>query len=625
MTSPARTSKCNPEKLAQYAADGSEMSNALVHMAQGNGTASLTQALNRLASAGGGSAFVPALGTVAEDFADLAGDWLHLDEFAGDVAEGFRLAATIGEEPTDRVFEVPNQHIGQLGQIGYANRDEAIAAAEEMAAEFERLRERGMVTEEEVLAFTAMAERGQYDPAFAVTFSEALGVEGYNQATAMIRNAYEPDGEGVPPEGIAAVGLLAQTLTTALDTRPGIPRDERHDPDNANLRPDERLSADFTRALTSEYQAGPNSAFREDERDLSVLLSMTDPPTGVALYIADNRLTPRLVEGEVEELWHGGWGEHGGIVTNYAEMLGRNQDASALWLNSDQGVNWAGEPVYDSNLTLVLQRDDGRDIDGGQALAQVVENGLTSQARPEIRQSLMKEAIDVIGAQAEIRNEHMHDALTRAVESNMDVIDDRVNNTFASFDDNGHPIDPNDPFANFRHREQWNAYNFGTVGQLEATHVFLTELMDDPEAAARVRTATTDYVEENLGDLPVDESGLPPRGEVHELGRTLGVVTEADISNVEADIQQLEHAEAREGALVDWAASWIPGVGHVNDATAALIDASVGDVAEDSVDRGELRNIAREAQATIESFGVLGSGEDALRTAGDDVEIALAN
>lgn len=625
MTPHSRTSKCNPEKLAQYADEGLEMSGALVRMAQGSGTASLTQALSRLASAGGGSAFVPALGTVAEDFADLAGDWLHLDEFAGDVAEGFRSADTIGDESTDGVFELPDQYIGQLGQIGYADRDEAIAAAEEMAAEFERMRERGMVSEEEVLAFAAMAERGQYDPAFAVTFSEALGVEGYNQATAMIRHAYEPDGEGVPPEGIAAVGLLAQTLTTALDTRPGIPRDERHDPDNADLRPEERLSAEFTRALTSEYQPGPNSAFREDERDLSVLLSMTEPPTGVALYIADNRLTPRLVEGEVEELWHGGWSEHGGIVTNYAEMLGRNQEASALWLSSDQGVNWAGEPVYDSNLTLVLQREDSRDIDGGQALAQVVENGLTSQDRPEIRRSLMSEAIDVVGGQGEIRNEHMHDTLAQGVESNMDVIDNRVNDTFAAVDDDGYPIDPDDPNANFEHREHWRAYNFGTVGQLEATHVFLTELMDDPEAAVQVRTATVDYVQENLDALPVDDNGLPPRGELHELGRTLGVVTEADISNVEADLQQLEDAEAREGALVDWTTSWIPGVGPVNDATAALIDTSVGDLAEDPVDRGELRSIAREAQATIEGFGVVGFGEDALRTAGDDVDRALAD
>jgi hypothetical protein len=625
MTPPLGTSKCNPEKLGQYAADSSEMSNALEDMAQGDGPASLTQALSRLASAGGDSAFVPAMGTVAEDFADLAGDWGHLDEFAGDVAEGFRVAATIGEEPTDKVFELPDQYIGQLGQIGYADRDEAIAAAEEMAAEFERLRERGMVTEEEVLAFATLAQRGQYDPAFAVTFSEALGVDGYNQATAMIRHAYQADGEGVPPEGIAAVALLSQTLTTALDTSPGIPRDERHDPDNANLRPDERLSADFVRDLTSEYQAGPNSAFQEDERDLSVLLSMTDPPTAVAVDIADNRLTPRLVEGEVEEVWHGGWGDHGGIVTNYAEMLGRNQDAGALWLSSDHGVNWAGEPVYDSNLTLVLQRDDWRDIDGGQALARVVENGLTIRDRPEIRQSLMGEAIDVIGAQGEIRNEHMHDALARGVESNVDVIDNRVNNTFVAVDDNGHPVDPNDPYANFEHNEQWNAYTFGTVGQLEGTHVFLTELMDDPEAAARVRTATIDYVQENLGALPVGEDGLPPRGEVHELGRTLGVVTEADVSNVEADIQQLEDAEATEGALVDWAASWIPGVGQVNDGTAALIDTSVGDLAEDSVDRSELRNIAREAQATIEGFGVPGFAEDALSAAGDDVEMALAD
>lgn len=605
------TSSANPYKLRRYANDSLALSDAL-----GRGAGGLNDALGALAAARGGSPYVPAVGTAGLDYADLSGDWRHLDEFVGDVADGFyRFVGTSswsqGAVALDNVvLSLDDGALAREGRVGYADRDEAIAAAEAMAAEFERLRDRGTVTEEEVLAFAAMAERGQHDPAFAVTFSEALGVEGYNQATAMIRHAYQADGEGVPPEGIAAVGVLAQTLTTALDTRPGTPSHER-------------LSPEFVRDLTSGYRPGPNSAFQEDERDLSVLLSMTDPPTEVAVDIADNRLTPRLVEGEVEEVRHGGWAEHGGIVTNYAEMLGHNQEAGALWLSSDQGVNWAGEPVYDSNLTLVLQRDAWRDIDGGQALAQVVEDGLTDQQRPEIRQSLMREAIDLIGAQGEIRNEHMHDALARGVESNMDVIDDHVNDTFVAVDDNGLAIDPNHPNANFRHREQWSAYNFGTVDQLEATHVFLTELMDDPEAAARVRTAAVDYVQENVDALPVGEDGLPPRGEAHELGRTLGVVTEADISNVEADIQQLEDAEAKERALVDWVASWIPGAGRVNDATEALIDTSVGDLAEDPVDRRALQNIAREAQVSIEGFGVPGFGEDALRTAGDDVEMAL--
>ena len=76
------TSSADPFALSQYASDGL----ALVAALEGDSDA-LTAALSALRSSA--SPFVPYLGDAGSVQADLVGDWQHLDESAGDVANGF--------------------------------------------------------------------------------------------------------------------------------------------------------------------------------------------------------------------------------------------------------------------------------------------------------------------------------------------------------------------------------------------------------------------------------------------------------------------------------------------------------------------------------------------------------
>lgn len=581
------TSSANPSKLRQYANDGMELSDALVRAAS-----DVDEALDALASSGGGSPYVPALGTAGADFTDLAGDWRHLDEFTSDVADGFYHFVAIapwsqgGVPLDDVVLSIDNSMLAREGRVGYADRDQAIADAQAMAAELDRLQQQGDATDvEDMLAFAEMAERGQYDPAFAVTFSEAVGVEGYNQAAAMTRRAYElvEGGDGrISPEGLAAVGVLARTMTTALDTLPsndadepfefGVDEDGRHDPDNNELPDDQRLGQDFVEQLVAGYQPDygtfndpryePNAYPWENALDLSALVGMTDPPTEVAVAIANNRLTPSLASGHQEEAAPLAsvsypWGrDHGGLVTNYAEMLSRNDDASALWLDRDAGANVEGEDVAGRNSDLVLQRWGHDDIDGGAALAEVVENGLT-HSDSELRSRLMVGAIDTIGsAQNEIRNPHLYDALASGVEANMATIDAQISDRW----------EDNPAFS--------DATDDPDVGW-KNTHDFLRELMGDEAAADRVNVAATSYAQEVVFELDDSENRIEV---LEETGRVLGVVGQAEANaTLGAAEDEVATREAR-GRAVDYALGWAPGFGELND-LAAFADHSAGSLA----------------------------------------------
>lgn len=598
------TSSANPDKLDSYSSEGLDLVETLRTKSN-----AVTDALEALRSSG--SSHVPALGDVDGTLQEVVDDWYHLDEFVGDVASGF-FAADQGEG----VVTVDDATLVAMGEIGYADRGEAIAAANEMAAELERLLENGDASIEEVLALAEMAERGQYDPAFAVAFSDRVGVEGYADATAMIRAAYVlNDGDSmVDPEGIAAVGVLAQTMTTALDTMPLIGRDNRHDPDNENLSDDQRISEEFIYELTSGYEVGypgydmegrPSGAEGypwTNAVDLSVLLGMTDPPTGVASAVADRFLTPvvgsDLGDHILTEASHP-WGEHGGVVHNYAEMLDRNEDASAMWLNSSNGVDLDGEPVDTKNIELVLQRHGVSDIDGGDALARVVENGLTNEDRPDTREALMHEAIDVVGEQGAIRNEHMHDALAAGVESNMSVVDDHVN-------------------------DGWDGRHMGQEPPEGARNAyeFFEQVMLDDEASDRVNTAVDGYVLDQLDYLPADENDRSFR--IQDLGALKGITTQADINAViasqEADLAASEAGRQRPGTVVNWVAGRIPVLGDINDTT-GLAGHSLGDFTnagvslafpEDYAELDDAQQAARAAEITAEVEGqmLLAMAED---------------
>lgn len=600
------TSSANPDKLDSYSTGGLDLVETLRTRSN-----AVTDALATLRASS--SHHVPALGDADAQLSDLVGDWQHLDEFVGDVAQGFFAAnQTVG--PRSLVVTVDDGVLATLGEIGYADRDEAIDAANAMADELERLQAEG-ATAEEMDSFVEMATRGQYDPAFAVTFSERVGVDGYADATAMIRSAYLNDDRDLD-DAIPQVGVLGGLLTTALDTLPGIDDADRHDSSNADLPADQRLSAEFVHELTTGYQPEDNGGPGENpwgytgEDDLSVLVSLTDPPTDVAIDIAENRMKPMIENGSPSQ--YSLWGdEYRDPVVNYATMLGRNDDASAGWLSGD------------GNIELVLEQYGVDMLDGGEALAGVVEAGLTNpDMRMDIpgapsyaegglvREQLMNRAIEFIGSQDgafDIGNEHLYDALASGVESNMNVVDGRINGGWSADADGNYTYNGGDDLAD--------------------TMYFLSDVMADEQAAGRIRTATLDYVRDDLSGLPVDEDGRMPRDQVIEPGRLLGTVLEADITAATEAFGDEQDLATQRGKLLDLAIGWVPVVSDVHDIAGTAGNASAGDQVF-SPDSDQFRDNLLEAalgtQGFIEDLDIHADNRDNMKAAASDVRNAIA-
>jgi hypothetical protein len=581
------TSSANPDKLDRYSTDGL----GLVETLRPKSNA-VTEALGALRSSG--SHYIPSLGDTDATLADVVDDWYHLDEFVGDVAQGFFQADAGAGSDSDGVITVDDGLLATAGEIGYADRDEAIAAANEMADELERLQEEG-ATAEEMDAFIEMAGRGQYDPAFAVTFSERVGAEGYADATAMIRSTYLGDDRDLD-DAIPQVLVLSGLLTTALDTLPGIEDGDRHDPSNADLDADQRLSSDFVYDLTTGYQVEDfdpgNSPWwgYTGEDDLSVVLGLSDPPTDVAVDIADNRLTPLLEHGSSaahDSLWSD---EYRDPVVNYATMLGRNQDASAGWLDSGE------------NLQLVLETPGWESLDEGEALAGVVEAALTNPdmrvdvpGAPSyaegglIREQLMNETIDFIGGQGgefDVTNEYLYDALASGVESNMTLIDDRVNNGWSPGEKKG-------------------TYVYDGGDELLNTMHFLGDVMADTDAANTIRSATFDYVDDQLAGLspvedgPAEEVGLLPMDDVHEAGRMLGTVMEGELASITEAFEDEQTRAAADQKVINFATGWVPYVGTANGVSDLVANTSVGSLAAASPDGQEFQNNLWDAETNM--------------------------
>jgi hypothetical protein len=522
------TSSANPFKLRQYSTDGLAMVAAL----RPHATA-VAGAVGTLTASG--NRHLPALGDAHTRFADLVDDWYHLDEFVGDVAHGFFQANSgltdtplTPEQMAGMVLSLDDGQLARQGQVGYADRDVAIAAADAMADELERLRREG-ATPEDIQRFVGMAGRGQYDPAFAVTFSERVGPEGYAHAAAMVQAAYSVGGNLIP-DGIAAVGILSMVLTTALDTRANIPDHERHDPSTRGLPDDQRIDEGFVNALVRDYHPGGTGGTwynGPSEHDLSVVLRFADPPTDVAIDIAQHRMTPRLDDYGPNA---SGWGEYGDPVVNYATMLGRNDDASAGWL------------AIDGNIEAVLNRPGDHSLDGGTALADVVEQGVTHMD-PAQRRPLMDRAIDAVGAnEGEFPSDDMRRALAAGVEANMDLIAERGT------------------------RVTGGAASEGSAGDtVQNTHHFLVGLLSEDDTAAQVYAATLDYVHDQIAAGVASGEGFGHQNRV--IGTVLGLVMEADIDIAAADAE--ETAGRRQafldglGSAIESAIGLAPGGGTV--------------------------------------------------------------
>jgi hypothetical protein len=575
------TSSANPAKLTSYSTDGLALLETL---------RSKSNAVND-ALGGLSGPHVPAFGDAHTALTDLVGDWLHLDEFVGDVANGFRQA-----DGGSGVVTVSDTDILRLGHVGFADRDEAIEAAQAAQRRLDELLAQHPedIDQAELDALLADIARGQHDTAFAVTFSEAVGVEGYVDTMALIRNVYTTtDGTWrVTDQGMAYAAMLGTTLTTALRT---------HDYNNtANLAPGDRLSYDFVEDLTSGYQGGDYAGREHNDdpnnlipvrltsngvsldRDLSVLLSFSDPPTWMAVDIANHRLSPMLerYDADVPAVGSFGgsdvliWGDdHSGIVTNYATMLGRNSDASTLWLNQ------TGQEAEHDNLYLVIERAGGANIDDGAALAQIVENGLTNGDVHEpvpgapsyvegglMRETLMERAIDYTAGIGEIANGHLNGAFAAGVDHNMNVIDERINAPFG-YDEGERPE--------------------GVLDEYRNTHDFLRETMRDGDAARDIYLTIQEYGMEQATSLPVDDPTTPENereARLRQLGRIQGVASEAEEN---AGVGSVLDEMLQNGALgptpgsatnfgVGVVAGFIPGLGSVHEVSQAL-GVSAGD------------------------------------------------
>ena len=596
------TSSADPAKLSQYSTDGL----ALVAALRPKST-TLSDALTSLSSSG--NRHVPAVGDVHTAFADLVDDWFHLDEFCGDVANGFRQAD--GGRHTG-VLTFDDSNVARMGQVGFADRDEAIAAAQDANRRLQELlrQDPRELDQAELDQLFADLGRGQYDPAFAVTFSEAAGVHGYVDAMSLIRERYtttEPYWQ-VNEQGMAYVAILGTTLTTALDTVYQ-DRGDYRDPQNADLSADQRLDYGFVDDLTQGYRGedwtsgGPHPVNPDDlvyvregstpfdlEMNLSVLINHTDPPTWVAVDIANNRLSPRLEDYGAD--FGGGsttyiWGrDNSGIITNYADMLSRNSDASTQWLYYDTNG------LEHDNVELALERVTDSDADGGRALAQIVENGLTNTTMFEpipgapdyvrggpMREALMERVIDVTAAQGEINNDHMNEAFSAGVDANMNVIDERINAPFR-YDEGERPG--------------------GVLDQYRNTHDFLRETVRDPEAGMEIRQSIYEYGIEQVNDLPADPEEREAR--LRQLGRIQGVASEAEenagMGPVIDEMLQNNEFGPKPGGPVNYGIGFIPVAGTINDVAGAM-GISVGDgvnwVAEELLGEN-YDNLSREEQ-----------------------------
>jgi hypothetical protein len=591
------TSSANPDKLDDYSTNGLELVETL-----GTKSNAVMEALDALR--GSGSRHVPALGDADATLADLVDDWFHLDEFVGDVALGFARADD-GEGGTGGVLTIDDGTLASLGEIGYADRDAAIAAAEAAADELTQLQEEG-ASAEEIDAFIEMTARGMYDPAFAVTFSERAGVDGYADATAMIRAAYINDGRDLD-DAIPQVQVLATLLTTALDTRPGIDDAQRHDPSNAALADDARLDAGFVSELTTGYQPDDMGGVGEHPwgytgaDDLSVLLGLSDPPTDVAIDIAENRMKPLIEHGSPAGLsmWHDDYRDP---VVNYATMLARNDDAAAGWLHRE------------GNLELLLDQAGEDSLDGGAALADVVEAALTNPdmrapvpGAPSyvdgglIREDLMDRAIELVGGGSgdfDIQNEHMYDALASGVEHNMTLIDERINRGWSPDGEN---------------------YSHSGSDDLSETVEFLSEVMADDSAADRVRSATFDYVDDELAALPVGDDGLRPRDDVHDSGRMLGSVMEAELAAINEAFEDDQATAANDAKLVNFAVGWVPYLGDANAVAELVGNTTSGSLLSQGPDSEQFRNDLADAEVgmddSIDGLDIAGRDMDAIKAA----------
>ena len=573
------TSSAEPFVLSTYATNGTAMATMLSEKAT-----ALSDAADALLSAGES---IPGIADLVTAVTDLAADWYHLDEHAGDVAAGF--LATLGpgyhHDGSPMVMTLDDRTLDELGQVGFADRDRAIAEAEELAAGYQTMLEAlangdpllwdPPRSDGEGVSLETMARMGELlegygvDPAFAVTFTEAMGVNGmvgmrdlYRSYAREAEEIDRPRGHNWTENGLAAwvdqqmVGA-AVVLHTAMDTR----RDTatRTDPDNAGLAEVARLDEDWVDRF--ENYGG------DAQLDYSLLVREADLPADVLVAVGDNHLgdhfghDDRGSDGDDAGLGSAGPQPATDADLNIAAAIAANPDASIGWLTSD-GIERGTD-----NVEIVLGAE-GIDADMYTGFAGIVDAGLTHPTDDASRGDLMEQTIRIVGdphgeglvvppgTGGEAAANDMRQALGNGAAANMDGLHAMITDDW--------PVSPTtqDP-----------------PDDAVLTHDFLRETMADAEAADAVAAGYSAYAVEQL-----DPAVLPPEGEdstpgglfddhqeaLARLGMLEGTIVQAENNALIGLAEEQVAAQQRPGRLASggidiaaYAAGFIPGYGAV--------------------------------------------------------------
>lgn len=522
------TSSANPFKLGRYSSDGLALVATLKTPAE-----TVASALDGLR--GSGSPYLPAVGEPDATLTDLVGDWHHLDEFAGDVANAFFQANhRLGERPLTpgqmdaMVLSMGDESILSLGHVGYADRDAAIAAANQLTQDIRAALEDG-IGDDELDRLADRATRGQFDPAFAVTFVEGMGVDGMVRIPALIEAAW-PDGEygDNPGWGQERLAPFAMLLTTAMDTRAATPEIDHHDPDNQDLADGDRLGEDWVDEFTNFWQA--DEFDQPNNLHYSLLVEHAALPTDVLVDVANRQLDYLLAHDATPISYMNGipWGHEDSMAEiNILDALGANRDASLEWLTmknpGDGTIYYPGRTA--SNMEMLLRYHPNTvDPTLGQALATVVDNGLQHWDRSGSAE-LFDIAVDTVGDQDAVHFDALLPTLGEGAREHMDRLVDRTDERLGGQD---------------------------ALQGLHDAHDFLKVLMDDDAAANSIYQGGLEYVRDSL-DADRDGGGFTGRS--IKIGGLMGLITEAD------ENARVAATEARIAARQ----SFLDGVGLVKD------------------------------------------------------------
>lgn len=634
-----RSSSADPFVLSTYVTNATAMTTTL-----SQNVLALTDAAEALSAAGEA---IPGLADFVASVTDLTGDWYHLDEFTGDVANGFLATLEPGYRPdgSPMVLTVDDRTLDGLGGIGFADRDQAVAAAEELAADYQLVLDAvadgdplvwdppgsdgAELSLEQMERMAGLLEGYGDDPAFAVTFTEALGVSGiigmrdmYLTYAREARDVDRPRDHPWTEDGIATwvdeqMAGTAVVLHTAMDTR----RDtaSRTEPDNADLAGTDRLADDWVDSF--ETYGG------DAQLDYSLLVVEADLPADVLVAVGDNHLGDHFGHAD-----RGPDDDYSGLDSarpptteadlNIAAAIAANPDASLGWLTGD-GIA-AGTDTVD----LVLTTPDIAP-DMYTAFADIVDTGLTHPTDDTGRGELMEQTIRIVG-------DPTSGGIHAPAGASPDEVEDAADAMRQAF---GHGAAANMDVLHTMITDDWGHAVSGEVPSEDAlaTHDFLRESMADEAVADRVAAGYVTYAVEQLGPDNLPEPGvdsspgdlLDDRRELlQQIGTLEGTIVRAEnnalVGSVEERIAEQQARGRSVNAGIDIAAFFAgtaPGygglvVGGVDTAT-DVAGVSVGElffpVDESALDAAEEEATASEGRANVNfaTLNALAKGAEA--------------